>query len=105
MQRMVGAEQPVDHRRLVMLDAPDLRQRHAQLAIHSRGGVREAHRLHLDAVHQNDAHAREGVVVQLADRLAGQLAPREALLSSGVPRSSKSARVMENLRVIVSSDQ
>ena len=79
-ERMVGAEQPVDHRCLMMLDPPHLRQRHAQLAIHSCGRMLEAQRLHLDAVHENDADTREGVVVQLADRLSRQLAPSEALL-------------------------
>jgi hypothetical protein len=39
----------------------------------------EAHRLRFDPVHQDDAHARERVVVELAVRGTGHLAPGELL--------------------------
>src|SRR5690606_31822060 len=34
----------------------------------------------LDPVHENDTHAREGIVIQLADGLPGHLLPGEFLL-------------------------
>jgi len=78
-RRMICAEQPIDHRRLVMLNTPDLRQRQSQRQIHACGRVLKAQRLHLQAVHEDDAHASECVVVEFADRLARELAPGEAL--------------------------
>ena len=50
-----------------------------QLAVHARAGVAEAQRLRLDAVHQDDAHAGEGVVVELAVGRLHQVAPGEHL--------------------------
>jgi hypothetical protein len=41
--------------------------------------VLEALRLLLDAVHEDDAHAGERVVVELADRLLHHVAPGEVL--------------------------
>ena len=76
---MIGAEEPIHHRRLVLFDPPYLRKRQAQLTVEPCGSVREAHRFGFDAVHQDNSHTREGVVVQLADRLTGQLPPSEAL--------------------------
>jgi hypothetical protein len=78
---MVGADQPVDHGRLMLLDAPHLRERELQLRpVHARRAVREAVRFQLDAVHEDDAHARVRIVVQLADRRLHQVAPGELLL-------------------------
>ena len=45
----------------------------------------EAKRLRLDAVHQDDAHARERVVVELAVRGARHLAPGEYLAIEAAP--------------------
>jgi hypothetical protein len=42
--------------------------------------VREAQRLVLEAIHQNNSDASEGVVIQFADRFARELSPGEALL-------------------------
>ena len=93
---MVGADQPVDHRRLVLLDAPDLRERQLQRLVHARAGVRKAERFELDAVHQDDAHARVRVVVELADRLLHQVAPGELWRSSGTPRFSNNVAFIDS---------
>jgi len=79
-RRQVGQEQPVDHGRLVLLGAPDQRQRLAQGHVAACAVVRERQRLELDAVHDDDAHAGESVVVELAERFAHQVAPGEALV-------------------------
>jgi len=79
-RRVVGAQEPVDHRRLVLLLAPHLRQRQLQGLVHPRAGMLEAQRFEFLAVHQDDAYAREGVVVELADRRLYQLLPGEVLL-------------------------
>src|SRR6185312_864914 len=76
---MVGAEQPVHLRFLVMLDAADAGERFAQGRAHPRRQVLEANGLALDAIHQDDAHARECVIVELADLLLDELTPGEAL--------------------------
>src|SRR6185437_3391875 len=76
---VVRAEEPVDHRLLVLLDASYGSEGLAQLRGHPRRIVAEAQRFGLYPVHENDADAREGVIVELADRFADQLAPREPL--------------------------
>jgi hypothetical protein len=90
--RVVGADQPVDQRRLVVLHAPDVGKRPLQRLVHARAGVREAHRLVLDAVHEDDAHAGIRVVVELADRLLDEVAPGELL------PLERDAAVIENAR-------
>jgi hypothetical protein len=64
----------------VLLDATDARERQLQVAVHARAGVTEAVRLRLQPVHQDDTHAREGVVVEFAGRRTHHVAPRELLL-------------------------
>jgi hypothetical protein len=56
-----------------------------QVAVHARTGVAEAQRLGLDAVHQDDAYTREGVVVELAVHGLDELLPGEPLLVDGYP--------------------
>jgi len=50
-----------------------------QDGVHARTGVREAHRLVLDAVHEDDAHPRVRIIVQLADGFLYQVTPGELL--------------------------
>jgi hypothetical protein len=78
---VIGAEQPVDEHLLVQLLAPHARQLLAQLGIGAHAGeaVLEALRLLFDAIHEDDAHAGEGVVIELADRLLHHVAPGELL--------------------------
>ena len=91
-RRMVGAQQPVDHRRLMLLDAAYLGQRHAQVRAVARGEMLEALGFLLDAVHQDHAYARERIVVELADWLARHFAPSEFLL---VQRGAATAEGIE----------
>jgi len=65
---------------LVLLDATNARERLLQGRVHPCACVREAQRFGFDAVHQNDAHARERVVAELVVRRLHELAPREPLL-------------------------
>jgi hypothetical protein len=60
---LVGRVQPIDHRLLVLLGSPDLSEGQLQVWIESRAHVFEAQRLRFDAVHQNDAHSRERIIV------------------------------------------
>jgi hypothetical protein len=78
-RRMVGADQPVDRGGLVLLDAHQLRQLHPRLRIAAQRNLLGAQRIQLHPVHQDDAHAGERVVVELADRLADHVFPGEAL--------------------------
>jgi hypothetical protein len=80
---VIGSDQPVDERGLMLLDPADIAKRSPQLRVHARRGVLKAQRLHLDAVHENNAYPRECVVIQLANRFLHQLAPCEALLVEG----------------------
>jgi hypothetical protein len=64
---------------LVLFDAAYLCKRQSQLTDEARGTMREAHRFSFDAVHQDNSHAREGVVVQFADGLASEFTSGEAL--------------------------
>jgi len=77
---VISTDQPVDHGRLMLLDATYLRQRQAQLLVETGDAVFQAQRVGFHAVHENDAHAGEGVVIELADRLAGHFLPCEFLL-------------------------
>ncbi len=79
-RRVVGADQPVDHGRLVLLGAADLRQRQAQILVEAGDAVAQAQSIGFDAVHQDDAHAGKRIIIQLADRLAGHFLPCELLL-------------------------
>ncbi len=79
-RRVVDADQPVDHGRLVLLDAADLGQRQAQLLVEARNAVLEAQGVGLHAVHEDDAHTGKRIVIEFADRLAGHFLPCELLL-------------------------
>src|SRR6266403_4384768 len=72
---------PVDGVPLLVLDAPERRERRLELGIvrHAREGVGEHGRLVLDAVHENDPAACKGVNVLLAVRRQRHLAPRADL--------------------------
>nr|WP_322401901.1 hypothetical protein [Massilia sp. Gc5] len=78
-RRMVGRQQATHQRRLMLFDPPHLGQRLAQRHVAACRPVREAHGLAFDAGHEDHAHAGEGIVVQLADRLAHHVAPRGVL--------------------------
>jgi len=78
-RRVIGAQQPVDAGLLMLLGAHQLRQFFAQRQIHPQGGLLGTDRIRFDAVHQHDADAGEGVVVELADRFADHVLPGEAL--------------------------
>jgi hypothetical protein len=77
---VICAEQPIHHRRLMLLDATDLCERSSQIAIEPRCGVRKPQCLGLRSIHRDHAHARECIVIQFADRLARYFTPCEALL-------------------------
>jgi len=99
---VVGREQPVDHGGLVLFGAPHLGQGLAQRAVEARADVLQAQRVHLDAVHEDDAHPGEGVVVELADGLGGHFPPGELLLGKGRPFGIEQAgqRVHSYLRLV-----
>jgi hypothetical protein len=78
-RRVVGAEQPVDRRRLVLLHAPHLGQRNLQRAVHTCIRMAETTGFQLDAIHENHPHPGECVVVQFADGRHHHVAPRKAL--------------------------
>src|SRR3546814_9503697 len=78
--RVVCADQPVDHGRLVLLGTPDLRQRQAQFLVEAGDAVAQAQGVGLDPVHEDDADTGKGIVIELADRLAGHFLPCEFLL-------------------------
>ncbi len=77
---MVCTNEPVDECGLVVLDAPDFRERAPQFIVEARGRVLKSDRFHLQTVHEDDAHARERIVVEFADGLLHELPPGEALL-------------------------
>ena len=64
-RRLVRRVEPVDQRLLVLLERRTWASASCSGSVHARAGVPEAQRLGLDAVHQDDAHPREGVVVSL----------------------------------------
>ena len=55
------------------------RENELQVTVHPSTDVAEAQRFRLDAVHENDSHPRERVVVELAVGRLHQLLPREGL--------------------------
>ena len=67
----------------MLLDTSNFSQCLAQRAAATRDDVLEAQGVEFDAIHEDDAHPREGIVIELADRLAGHLAPGELLLVQG----------------------
>ena len=97
-RRLIGGDEPVDQRLLVLLDAPDARERRLQVAVHARAACAEAHRLRLDAVHQDHAHARERVVVELADGRPRHLAPGEHLAIERHPFFGENIQAHGHLR-------
>src|SRR5688572_19558058 len=64
----------------MLLDTPDTGELHLQGLIDPRTRVAESQRFGFDAIHENDAHAREGVVVELRVRRLDQIAPGKTLL-------------------------
>ena len=64
----------------MLFDPANAGERQLHLAIHARAGVAEPQRLQLDPVHEDDANASVGIVVEFTDRLLDELTPREALL-------------------------
>jgi hypothetical protein len=78
-RRLIRRQQPIHERLLVVLGPANVRQGTTQLHVHPRTRVLKPHRLGLDAVHQDDPHARKGIVIQLADRNAHHIAPGEVL--------------------------
>jgi hypothetical protein len=70
----------------MLLDTAYPRQRELQITIHARIRVAEAQRFRLNAIHEDDAHPREGVVIEFAIRRLDQLPPGEALLFQGHTR-------------------
>jgi len=71
--------EPVHHRLLVRLDAPDPREVRLQLLVHPRARVAEALRLLLDAVLEDHADAGERVLVELRVGDADEVLPGELL--------------------------
>jgi hypothetical protein len=86
---LIGRQQPVDHRLLVLLDAPNACERQLQRLIHAGARVAEAIGFRFDSVHQNDADTREGVVVELANRCLHEIAPGEDLTVERRPLLAK----------------
>jgi hypothetical protein len=78
--RLIGGQQPVDQRLLMLLLAPDPGQRGLQVLVHAGAGMAETNGLRFDAVHENDAHPRKGIDVQFADRLLHHILPGKVLL-------------------------
>lgn len=66
-RRMVGGDKPVDGRLLMLLDAPDFRQRHLQVFVHTRAQVLEAQRFHFQSIGQDDPDPGKRFVIELAD--------------------------------------
>src|SRR5688572_30934670 len=57
---------PSDLGLLVVLHPADLGQGPLQIGVAAGAGVAEAHRLGLDAIHEDHPHPGEGVVIELA---------------------------------------
>lgn len=53
------------------------------MPIEARTDVLQTQGIGLDAVHEDDAHAGEGIVIQFADGLASHFAPSEFLFVQG----------------------
>jgi hypothetical protein len=77
---LVGRIQPIDQRLLVMVDAAHERQLPPQVRVHARAQVREPNGLVLEPVHEDHAHAGEGIVVELSVGLGDHFTPGEDLI-------------------------
>jgi hypothetical protein len=69
----------------MLFDAAHLRQRTLQGAVHARTGMREAEGFGFNAIHQNDPHPCEGIIVELTIGRLHEFLPREALLRQRDP--------------------
>jgi hypothetical protein len=70
---VVRADEPIDRGRLMLFDAHELR--HAQRHLLGTQGVQ------LQPVHEDDAHACERIVIELADGLAHHVLPAHPLFA------------------------
>jgi hypothetical protein len=77
---LIGRVEPVDQRHLMLLRTAQASQVVLEVPIHARAHMAEAQLIGLDAVHEDHAYARKGIVVELAVRGLNQLLPRESLL-------------------------
>jgi len=59
----------------VLFDISHLRHAFLQILIHARTRMRESQCFRLNTIYQNHAHAREGVVVKLAEGPLHQVLP------------------------------
>jgi hypothetical protein len=76
---LISGQQPIDDRLLMLLLTSYAREVPLQFLVHPGTSVAEAQALGFDAIHQNDAHTRERVHVQLTDRFWHQVLPGEML--------------------------
>jgi hypothetical protein len=72
-------QEPVDKGLLMLFSATNLGERELELSVHARAGMGEPKRLRFDAVHKNDAHLRERIVVELAHWRLHEVAPGKCL--------------------------
>lgn len=63
----------------MMLDPPEPRQRKTQFTVESSRNMLDAKGIDFQPIKQNDADAREGIIIQLAHRLSNHISPGEAL--------------------------
>jgi hypothetical protein len=77
--RLVRRIEPVHERLLMLLDTAHLREGLLQILVHAGTRMREPQRFRLNTIHQNHAHAREGVVVEFAIGPLDQVLPCKAL--------------------------
>jgi hypothetical protein len=82
---VIGADEPIHQGLLLVLHLANLRQWQSQVLIEPRDGMLESQRFVFDAVHQDDADAREGVIVKFADRFRRKLAPGKSLAVQRCP--------------------